>query len=82
MVKGTIGGRLADLINPIAVKEMRQAVKSKLVAWVLMLFLLVQLVVIAVVLVFSEEFDNYAPEQPPYSLCEFIEALKETVKDE
>ncbi len=59
MAKGTIGGRLADLINPIAVKEMRQAVKSKLVAWVLMLFLLVQLVVIAVVLVFSEEFDNF-----------------------
>lgn len=59
MAKDTIGGRLADLINPIAVKEMRQAVKSKLVAWVLMLFLLIQLVVIAVVLVFSEEFDNF-----------------------
>lgn len=59
MDKHTIGGRLADLINPIAVKEMRQAVKSRLITWILMLFLLVQLVVIIVVLIFSEEFNDF-----------------------
>jgi len=59
MDKRTIGGRLADMINPIAVKEMRQAVKSRLITWILMLFLLVQLVVIIVVLVFNEEFNDF-----------------------
>ncbi|MBW8035504.1 MAG: hypothetical protein FVQ79_07705 [Planctomycetes bacterium] len=59
MDKRTIGGRITDMINPIAVKEMRQAVKSRLIIWVLMLFLLIQLVVIIVVLVFSKEFDDF-----------------------
>lgn len=35
--------RLDDLLNPIAVKELRQAVKSRIVMSALMLFLLVQL---------------------------------------
>ena len=28
-----------------------------------------------------EEFNDYAPEQPPITICEFIEALKEIAND-
>ena len=28
-----------------------------------------------------EEFNDYAPEQPPIGICEFIEALKEVCSD-
>lgn len=38
--------RLGDRVNPIVVKETRQAVQSRLVAWFLVLFLAVQLVAV------------------------------------
>jgi len=47
--------RFDDWINPIAVKEMRQAVKGKFIAWILMIFLLTQLVIIGAVLILSED---------------------------
>lgn len=43
--------RLDDAMNPIVVKELRQAVQSKFVVTVLMLFLAVQLVVMGIYLV-------------------------------
>jgi hypothetical protein len=46
--------RLDDFINPIVVKELRQAVKSWLVIGVLLLFLGLQVLVIALTLVFRE----------------------------
>lgn len=42
-----IARRLDDLINPIAVKEMRQAVAGKTIVGVIILFLVVQTVVVA-----------------------------------
>ena len=44
-------GELDDAINPIVVKELRQAVQSKFVVAVLLLFLLIQLVFIGIYLV-------------------------------
>lgn len=49
--------RLGDRINPIVVKETRQAVNSRLVAGFLLVFLAVQLVVMVVVLT-GREFGN------------------------
>jgi hypothetical protein len=46
--------RLDDWINPIVVKELRQAVKSRLVTSVLLLFLGVQLVILGWFLAFRE----------------------------
>lgn len=40
-----IGSRLDDLINPIAIKELRQAVQSRTITILLMLFLAVQVLV-------------------------------------
>lgn len=37
--------RLGDWVNPIAIKEMRQAVKGRILTWMLILFLLAQLVI-------------------------------------
>jgi hypothetical protein len=45
--------RLDDALNPIVVKELRQAVQSKFVVAVLLLFLLVQLVIIGIFLVIT-----------------------------
>lgn len=42
--------KLDDMLNPIVVKELRQAVKSRIVLAVLMLFLLVQLVILLLAL--------------------------------
>jgi len=44
-----------DRINPIVLKEMRQAVKGKFTSWTLMLILVIQLTTIGSVLVFSED---------------------------
>ena len=41
----TVNDRLSDWINPIAIKEMRQAVKGRILTWMLILFLLVQLII-------------------------------------
>ncbi len=46
--------RLDDWINPIVVKELRQAVKSRLVTVVLLLFLGVQLLIVTVFLIFEQ----------------------------
>ncbi|MEX2673275.1 MAG: hypothetical protein WD294_14320 [Phycisphaeraceae bacterium] len=43
-----MGQRLSDFVNPIAVKEMRQAVAGKTITGVLVLFLIVQAGVVAV----------------------------------
>lgn len=40
-----VNNRLSDWINPIAIKEMRQAVKGRILTWMLILFLLVQLII-------------------------------------
>lgn len=45
MTQAAVSDRLSDWINPIAVKEMRQAVKGRILTWMLTLFLLAQLVV-------------------------------------
>jgi hypothetical protein len=47
--------RFDDWLNPIAVKEMRQAVKGRFIAWTLMIFLLIQLIIIGAVLMLSED---------------------------
>jgi hypothetical protein len=47
-------GRLDDVLNPIAVKELRQAVKSRIVMSALMLFLLIQLAILLLSLSFDE----------------------------
>ena len=46
--------RIDDWINPIVVKELRQAVKSRLVTGVLLLFLSVQLVIMGMYLAFQD----------------------------
>lgn len=46
--------RLDDWINPIAVKEMRQSVNGRVIAWTLVAFLMVQLAISAAALLFSE----------------------------
>lgn len=52
-----------DWINPIVVKELRQAVQSKFVVAVLLLFLLVQLSILGIYLVVTTtRFDPSAPE--------------------
>ena len=51
----TFMSRADDWINPIAVKEMRQAVKGKVVAGVFMIFLLIQLVIIGGALILRED---------------------------
>jgi hypothetical protein len=56
---------LGDVMNPIAVKEMRQAVKGRVLVWMLILYLLAQLVIMGAGILFSE-FDggnfNAGPE--------------------
>jgi hypothetical protein len=46
--------RLDDAVNPIVVKELRQAVKSRMVVSTLLLFLLLEVVILAVFLLFQE----------------------------
>jgi hypothetical protein len=46
--------RMDDLLNPIVVKELRQAVKSRIVMAVLLIFLLLQLVILLVTLLVGE----------------------------
>src|SRR5579871_4620977 len=46
--------RFDDLLNPIAVKELRQAVKSRIVMSALMLFLLIQLSILLLNLWFDD----------------------------
>jgi hypothetical protein len=49
-----IVGRLDDMINPIAVKELRQAVQGKVIPTLMMIFLLIELGVIGGFLMFDE----------------------------
>jgi hypothetical protein len=61
MDKLSFMSRLDDLINPITIKEMRQAVKGRFITWSLIIFLVVQLAIIGIVLMmrvdFSEDFN-------------------------
>jgi hypothetical protein len=43
-----LGGRIDDLLNPIVVKELRQAVRSRFVSGLLILLLIIQLAVVAI----------------------------------
>jgi hypothetical protein len=51
-VLATLGGRLDDFLNPIVVKELRQAVRSRFVSGVLMLLLVIQLLVVGLFVMF------------------------------
>jgi len=48
--------RIDDWINPIAVKEMRQSVNGRFIAWTLIVFLMVQLAIVTTFLLFSEVY--------------------------
>jgi len=48
-------GRLDDRLNPIVVKELRQAVQSKFVVAILLFFLAAQLLVAGIYLVLNSE---------------------------
>lgn len=50
--------KLDDLVNPIAIKEMRQAVKGRFITWSLIIFLLVQLAIIGIVLMMRIDFNE------------------------
>ena len=54
MSESRVISRLDDWINPIAMKEMRQAVKGRFVVGMLLFYLLIQLVIIGAVLLFQE----------------------------
>lgn len=54
MAQAAFSDRLGDWINPIAVKEMRQAVKGRILTWMLTLFLLAQLVVMSLGVLLNE----------------------------
>ncbi len=58
MSSAAILNKLDDLLNPIAVKELRQAVKSRIVMSALMLFLLVQLSILLYILWFDYNRPN------------------------
>jgi hypothetical protein len=65
MNSGRFADRLDDLLNPIVVKELRQAVKSRIVISALVLFLLIQLSILLLNLSFggnstSEPFNLHA----------------------
>ncbi|MBN1788021.1 MAG: hypothetical protein JW806_06460 [Sedimentisphaerales bacterium] len=47
--------KFADRINPIVVKEIRQAVKGRFTSWTLILTLAIELIIIGFVLVFSKD---------------------------
>jgi len=58
MTLSSLVSTLDDWINPIAVKEMRQAVNGRFIAWTLILFLLIQLGIVIGVLLFSEAYEQ------------------------
>jgi hypothetical protein len=58
MSLSTMIDRMDDWINPIVVKELRQAVKSRMVVSILMLFLGLQLFLLGVYLLFGEMRDD------------------------
>ncbi len=58
MDKLSFMSRLDDLMNPIAIKEMRQAVKGRFITWSLIIFLLVQLAIIGIVLMMRVDFNE------------------------
>src|SRR5690348_12129733 len=55
MNSAVILDRFDDLLNPIAVKELRQAVKSRIVMSAMMLFLLIQLAILLLTLWFDDQ---------------------------
>jgi len=65
MARAGIVDRLGDLINPIAVKEMRQAVKGRVLTWMLILFLLAQLLIMGGGILISEMNQDEFAIGPP-----------------
>jgi hypothetical protein len=59
MTFSSLFDRLDDWINPIVVKEVRQAVKSRLVVSVLMVFLVLMLVVMGFALTFQQTRNDF-----------------------
>jgi hypothetical protein len=59
MTFSSLVDRLDDWINPIVVKEVRQAVKSRLVVSVLMVFLVLMLLVMGVALSFQQASNQF-----------------------
>ena len=54
-------GRFDGLINPIAVKELRQAVQGKFIMGILLLFLTIAVIILGVVSVlYGEEFNDFS----------------------
>jgi len=51
---GAVLGRLSDRVNPIVVKELRQAVRSRIVTGVFLFFLVVQLAIVALALLLGD----------------------------
>lgn len=59
MKLAAIYARLDDAANPIAVKELRQAVRSKLIASMIVLFLLIEFSVIGIMIAFESPYSGY-----------------------
>ena len=51
---GAIIGRLSDRVNPIVVKELRQAVRSRIVTGIFIFFLVVQFAIVALALLLDD----------------------------
>ncbi len=67
--------RIDDWINPIVVKELRQAVKSRLIAVMMLLFLGVQVLIVAVFLTF-EDLAGGGPQGNPRAGHELFMVLQ------
>jgi hypothetical protein len=72
-----LGDRLSDRLNPIVVKELRQAVQSKFVVGVLLLFLLVQVSIIGIALVVGAGAGNRDPlaDQSGWGVFAIIQSI-------
>jgi len=54
MGMSNLSALMDDRVNPIAIKEMRQATKGKFISWTLMIFILIELAIIGLVLLLSK----------------------------
>ncbi len=62
MTFSRFAAKVDDLINPIAIKEMRQAVNGNFITWLLILFLAAQCVIVGFPLIFNNDTiaDNFS----------------------
>lgn len=65
MTQTAVNDRLSDWINPIAIKEMRQAVKGRILTWLLILFLMAQLIIMGGGMLLSEFSTDSFNAGPP-----------------